>query len=216
MTNSLKEQLEKTHSGFTSSVPQDVQNVISDGIKALTESDLIKKVIQKGQKAPDFTLINSVGKKINLYDELKKGRVILTWYRGGWCPYCNLQLQYMQQSLPIFKELGSNFIALTPEKPDSSLSTKEKNELEFEVLSDIDSTVAKSYGLTYKLTNEVSDLYKNTFSLDLAEYNENNSDELPIPATYIINQDATVEYAYINADYTKRAEPADIINELKK
>jgi len=216
MTTSLKKQLEKTHSGFTSSAPQDVQNVINDGIKALAESDLIKNVIQKGQKAPDFTLVNSVGEKIKLYDELKKGRIILTWYRGGWCPYCNLQLQFMQRSLSTFKELGANLIALTPEKPDGSLSTKEKMELEFEVLSDLDSTVAKSYGLTFKLTDEVSHLYKNTFGLDLAEFNDNNSDELPIPATYIINQDATVEYAYINADYTQRAEPVDIIKELKK
>lgn len=211
----LDQELEKIMNDFSQSAPDKVKEIIGKGISTLAESDLLANAIKEGHKAPDFVLTNHQGEKVSLSNMLKSGPVVLTWYRGGWCPFCNMQLQYLQRSLPVFRELGANLLALTPEKPDGSLSVKEKNELEFEVLSDFNNEVAKSYGIVFKLNDEVSDLYKNTFNLDLEAYNNSDSDELPVPATYLIDQSGIVRYAYLNADYTKRAEPKDILEALK-
>jgi len=215
MENKLDQELKRLMNDFKQSAPEDVQEIIGKGISTLAESDLIANAVKTGDKAPDFVLSNQLGEKISLSNLLQNGPVVLTWYRGGWCPFCNMQLQYMQLSLPAFQELGASLIALTPEKPDGSLSVKEKNELEFEVLSDSNNQVAKSYGIVFKLEDEVSELYKNKFGLDLEAYNDSNSDELPVPATYVIDKTGLVKYAYLNADYTKRAEPQDIIEVLK-
>lgn len=213
--NRLDQELKKIMNDFSQSAPDEVKEIIGKGISTLAESDLLANAIKEGHKAPDFALTNHQGEKVSLSNMLQNGPVVLTWYRGGWCPFCNMQLQYLQRSLPAFRELGANLLALTPEKPDGSLSVKEKNELEFEVLSDFNNEVAKSYGIVFKLNDEVSDLYKNSFGLDLEAYNDTDSDELPVPATYVIDKTGIVRYAYLNADYTKRAEPKDILEALK-
>ncbi|WKN45158.1 peroxiredoxin-like family protein [Tunicatimonas pelagia] len=168
---------------------------------------------QEGDTAVDFTLPNARGQSMSLKEYLQEGPVVLTWYRGGWCPYCNITLRALQQALPEFKAKGANLLALTPELPDKSLSTQEKNELEFEVLTDQANEVVRKYGLVFKLTPEVSELYKKNFSL--AEYNGNDSDELPLAATYVIDKQGIIRYAFLDAEYRHRAEPQEIIEVLK-
>ncbi len=186
----------------------------ADGIKAVEEAETVKVAIQKGEKAPDFTLPNATGMQVNLSDKLSEGPVVLVWYRGGWCPYCNIQLAAYQKILPQIEELGAQMIAISPEVPDKSLSTTEKNGLRFEVLSDANLKVSKEYGLVFELTPEVEKLYGEFF--DIKEYNgaEAASNELPLAATYVIAEDGTVAWAFLEADYTKRAEPRDIIAAL--
>ncbi|MDA7537018.1 AhpC/TSA family protein [bacterium] len=159
---------------------------------------------------------NATGQEVTLADELKKGPVVLTWYRGGWCPYCNIALAAMQAKLPEIKAAGASLIALTPELPNKALTTTEKNKLEFQVLTDLNHGVAKNYGLLFKLTPEVEKLYGNFF--DLEEFNgaDATTDTLPLAATYIIGQDGTIQWAFVDADYRSRAEPADIVAFLKK
>jgi peroxiredoxin len=139
--------------------------------------------------------------------------VILTWYRGGWCPYCNITLHYLQEYLPQFQAAGANLLALTPELPDSSLNTSEKHSLKFAVLSDLHNGVAKEYGIVFTLIEEVATAYQNGFGLH--EYNGDESNELPLSATYIIDQDGIVRWAFLDKDYRNRAEPADILVALK-
>ena len=139
---------------------------------------------------------------------------MLTWYRGGWCPYCNLTLRALQQALPEIKAQGATLLTLTPEVPDESLSTAEKNELEFEVLSDVHNKVGKLYGVVFKLEENVAQAYQNGFNLHA--YNGDDSDELPMGATYIIGTNGIIKWAFLDADYRNRAEPSDIVNELKK
>lgn len=150
---------------------------------------------------------------MSLNDYLTQGPVVLTWYRGGWCPYCNITLRALQQSVLEFKAEGTSLLALTLELPDKSLSTQERNELEFEVLTDRNNEVARQYGLVFKLTPEVSELYKKNFSLE--EYNGNDSDELPLAATYVIDQQGLIRYAFLDAEYRHRAEPQQIIKVLR-
>lgn len=168
--------------------------------------------IRLGDKAPDFTLKNQNGKEVNLYQLLEKGPVVLSWYRGGWCPYCNMELKGLADKATEITQLGATLIALSPELPDKSLTTIEKNHLSFMVLSDTDNDVARKYDLVFKLDAETATRYESGFGL--SQYNDNDKAELPIPATYIIDKEGIVRYAFVNPDYKKRANPEDILMQL--
>ena len=183
------------------------------GIEAVDEFGIVARALQVGDQAPNFTLQNRFGVEVTLKGFLSEGPVVLTWYRGGWCPYCSIALRYLQQVLDQFEAVGANLVALTPELPDKSLTTVESNMLDFEVLTDVDAEVAKKYGLVFKLIPEVAEIYQELF--DLADYNGNDQAELPLAATYVIDQNGIIRYAFLNADYRQRAEPVDIIKALR-
>lgn len=189
------------------------KKVYNEGIDAVVKSGILESAVQIGDKAPDFSLSNATGATVSLYEKLEEGPVVLTWYRGGWCPYCNLTLRRLQAELPNFKAAGANLIALTPELPDRSLSTTEKHGLEFEVLSDVGNIIAKAFGVVFKLTPEVAEIYQKAF--DLHAFNGDESNELPLAATYVIDTDGTVRYAFLDAEYRNRAEPEEILSTLK-
>ena len=171
------------------------------------------RALKIGERVPDFTLKNALGKEVTLSAEIKRGPVILTWYRGGWCPYCNLALAYMQRFLTQFRDAGAELIAITPEKPDETLTTKEKNDLEFEVLTDEGNEIAKLYGGVHQLNKEVKNFYKDRGALD---HYDNDVREFPVPATYIISPQGTVIYAFVQPDYRQRAEPAFIVGVIRQ
>lgn len=210
----LQEVLDAKKSEFETRASAEKKKIYADGIEAVTESGVLGQAKNILDTAPDFQLPNAIGKNVQLQTYLNKGPVILTWYRGGWCPYCNLTLHRLQEELPNFKKHGANLLALTPELQDKSMTPAEKNNLEFEVLSDIDNTVARRYGIVFKLTPEVGDAYQKGF--DLASYNGNTKNELPLAATYVIDQSGIIRYAYLNADYRNRAEPSDILEALER
>ena len=212
-TPRLSDQLEAYKQNFLQKADARKIRVFDEGVDDVANSGITATAKQKEDQFLDFSLPNATGKTIQLSEVLAEGPVVLTWYRGGWCPYCNLQLRALQQSLPEINAQGAQLIALTPELPDNSLNTQEKNELTFDVLTDQDNAVARQYGLVFKLTPEVSVYYKDAFDLEV--YNGNTSDELPLAATYVIGQDGTIQYAFLSADYRERAEPADLIKALK-
>lgn len=212
--SSLKAQLDARKTAFGGKAPDSVKKTYAEGIQAVVDSGVVQHAKQVGDKAPDFELTNASGETVRLSDALKNGPVVLTWYRGGWCPYCNLALRAMQKELPNFTAAGATLFALTPEVPDQSMSTAEKDELEFQVLSDLNNTVARDYGIVYTLTDGVATIYEDKFAL--SAYNGNDSAELPLAATYIINEDGVITYAFLDADYRNRAEPADITAALQK
>ncbi|MFK8037236.1 MAG: peroxiredoxin family protein [Crocinitomicaceae bacterium] len=212
--NPLKNKLDAKKAKFEATASEDKKEKYAAGIQFVIDNKIVESAMQIGDQAPDFSLTNALGKTVNLYSELEKGPVILMWYRGGWCPYCNMTLHAMQENLPLFKELGANLLALTPELPDSSISTSEKNDLDFQVLSDLNNQVARQYKVVFTLTDDVGDLYENGFGL--SQYNGNNDNELPLAATYIVGTDKIIKYAFLDPDYRNRAEPSDIINVLEK
>ncbi|WP_276167241.1 peroxiredoxin-like family protein [Zobellia alginiliquefaciens] len=208
----LQAQLDEVKNNFESKADESIIKIYNDGIDAVVKSSVVENAKNVGDKAPNFTLNNALGKPVELQEYLKKGKVVLTWYRGGWCPFCNLTLRQLQQELPNFKANNATLIALTPEVPDQSLSTSEKHNLEFEVLSDLGNKIARAYGIVYKLTDDVAKNYNSSFGLN--DYNGDDSNELPLAATYIINEDGTISYAFLDAEYRNRAEPAEIIKFL--
>ncbi|UCE88095.1 MAG: AhpC/TSA family protein, partial [Pseudomonadota bacterium] len=177
-------------------------------------SDLGNNAVKVGNLAPDFTLPNVHGQAISLHGALQKGPVVLNFYRGGWCPFCNLEFRALQQILPEIQALSAQLIGVSPETPDTSLSTVEKHSLQFEVLSDVGNRVVRQYGLVMTVFEELRPLYLQ-WGLDIPQANGDDSWELPIPATYVIDRDARVTAAHVNRDYTKRMEPADIVAALR-
>lgn len=168
-----------------------------------------------GERAPDFTLPNAYGKPVSLSAQLAKGPVVLAFYRGAWCPYCNLELKALQGALPHFERLGATLLAVTPQQPDKSLEQVKKDNYPFEILSDLDSTVMRDYRLYFTVPGELSDLYRDRFGLDLAAYNGPGRYELPVPGTFVIDTSGIVRAAFADTDYKQRMEPADIIAALQ-
>lgn len=210
---SLQSTLDQRKAAFEKSAAEDLKVIYADGIRAVENSGVLQSALNVGDKVPNFSLSNALGQPVSLDDYLKKGPVVLTWYRGGWCPYCNLTLHRLQEELPNFKAVGANLLALTPELPDKSISTAEKHGLEFEVLSDVGNKVAREFGVVFKLTPEVAEKYQSAF--DLHGNNGDESDELPLAATYVIDSSGIIRYAFLDADYRNRAEPAEILKALK-
>ena len=210
----LAEQTEKAANEFIAALPKDAQKIVGKSFEKLLASDIAKDAVNVGDKAHDFSLPNVKGGNIRLYQALEKGSVVLSFYRGGWCPFCNLEFKALQEHLPEMKALGASLIGISPETPDNSLSTVEKHQLQFDVLSDVGNVVAHEYGLIMTVYEEVRPLYLD-WGLNIPRVNGDDSWELPVPATYVIDMDGIVRAAHVDKDYTKRMEPADIVAALR-
>lgn len=212
---SLNQTLEEMKQQFIAHSPAEVQAEMFRSIREQLESG-VQYGLQEGQKAKDFTVKNSIGSPVHLYDELAKGPVVLTFYRGGWCPYCNSQLRAYQKVLPEINALGARLIAVSPQSPDNTLSHQEKAGLQFEVLSDTHGLVAAFYNILYDVPPYIQELMTNLFKMNLAEYNATDRWILPIPSTFMIDESGMIRYAHVNPDFMKRLEPEDILDELRK
>ncbi len=168
-----------------------------------------------GSVAPEFTLSNASGKKVSLSSYLKQGPVVLVFYRGAWCPYCNIHLHTLLESEPSFKKYGASVIAVTPQTPDKSLGQVKKDKFPFEILSDINYDVAKAYNLYFEVTPELHALYKSKFGIDIEAFNGKGRLGLPVPATFVLNQAGKIVALHAELDYQTRMEPADIVMALK-
>ena len=208
-------QLRNITAKFDAEASDDLKATYEKYLAAVVKTDIVAKAIAVDSEAPEFTLRNATGVEISLSSLLEDGPVVLTWYRGGWCPYCNATLRAYQEALDEITAAGGQLVALTPEIPDKSLSTREKNELKFEILSDPGQKVARGYGLVFSHTPEVTKIYQELF--DMRDFNGPDAayDELPLAATYVIDSSGVVRWAFVDADYRKRAEPADIVAALK-
>lgn len=211
----LQKKLSKMNKRFMFILPKKVKMKMASEAEKLAKSTILESIPQKGEKLPEFCLVNSFGEARKLEDIRKYGPVIVTFYRGSWCPYCNLELRAYQEVIDEINSLGATLVAITPELPDASLTTLEKRKLKFEVLSDVDSKYIKQIGLSFRLSKKLQEIYKK-FRMDVAAHNGNDDYTLPIPATYIVDKHGTIIYSFADSDYTKRADPAEIINQLKE
>ncbi len=180
---------------------------------ALTAEEAARAALGVGDTAPDFALPDAMGRPVSLSEMLRSGPVVLTFYRGSWCPYCNRELHALQAALPDIEAARARMIAVSPQTPDSSMTIVERQNLTFPVLSDAGNRVARHFGLVFRVGDDVRDKYK-AAGIDLARSNGDDSWELPVPATYVIAPDRTITYAFVEADYTRRAAPADVVAAL--
>jgi peroxiredoxin len=210
---SLKQQLAEYRAVWFKRVPADRQAIMERHIEHL-RGGIAKTALKAGDRAPAIVLGNAKGQTVDVGALLQKGPVIVTFYRGGWCPYCNFELRAFQDVLPEIKAAGASLVAISPEKPDDTLSTTEKNALSFEVLSDVGQKAGRAFGLVYEFGDELKSAYKQ-FGIDIPGKNGAEEWALPISATYVIDRDGTIIYAYTDADYRDRADPADVLKVLK-
>ncbi len=172
-----------------------------------------KKIPRLGDKAIDFTLKNIRGETFTLYEALKESPLVLFWYRGGWCPYCNMQLAYYQAYDEEIKKMGAKMVGIAPENPQMGKETEEDNEIGFELLSDTNNTIARQYNIVYTVKPTLYEMMDKRF--DLYDYYEKNNRELPLTVLYVIDQQGFIQYAFIDEDFTKRAEPQQFLEVLK-
>lgn len=211
---SLKAQIDAYNVQKEAKLPTDVLALMDTTNEELIAQHIKNNALQVGAKVSNFNLSNHNGENIELTDLLNKGPVIISFYRGGWCPYCNLELKALNDYLPQFKTQSAQLIAISGQLPDETLSTTQKNDLEFDVLSDVSNKVANQFGLLFTLDERIQALYTQ-FGIDFEHYYGDKSYKLPLPATYVINQDGIITYAFLNEDYTLRAEPADVMAALE-
>lgn len=206
----LKTALDAFRAEFLEKFPADIAAVMQQATDRLAGDYATRRMLQVGSDAPDFDLPNALGRSVRLSDRLQQGPVILTFYRGGWCPYCNLELRAYQQLLPQIQSAGVSLIAISPQTPDTSLSTAEKNQLSFDVLSDIGSKVAQDYSIAFELPDELKQLYTQ-FGHALPDSNGTSDWQLPIPATFVIAPNRQILLAHIDVDYRNRLEPSEAL-----
>ena len=198
----------------TASIPVEIGGRIESGVDDVISSGAAPG-LAVGEAAPGFSLNDAVGNRVVLAELLTEGPVVVTFYRGEWCPYCNLQLRALQEVLPDIISAGATLVAISPQAPDHGMTMTEKHDLAFPVLSDVDQTVSEAYKVRFDVTGELEDLQVNVFQSDPAAQNANGQRTLPVPSTFIIDRDGTVKFASVNADWRVRVEPADVIAALK-
>lgn len=210
---SLRDELRDLYESGQRRWPSDVREIMRRAGRELAESGMADDALGVGAPAPGFTLPSATGRQVTLDDLLADGPVVLTFYRGAWCPYCNLALRALQAHVEAITERGARLVAVSPQVPDESLSLSEKHGLSFDVLSDIGSDLAKQYGIAFDLSDELGTLY-DKLGFDLPRVNAGHARTLPLPATYVIDRDRIVRWAFVETDYALRAEPSDILAAL--
>jgi peroxiredoxin len=196
-------------------VPPSVIETMHRATAELQASGLAERALKAGDKAPSFTLKDPEGNDISSADLLAQGPLVVSFYRGVWCPYCNMELQALQAALPQLEARGARLVAISPQTAPNSRKSVRQNALGFPILSDVRNEVATAFGLKFVLPDDLIELYK-SLKNDLPTFNDDPSWTLPMPARYVIAQDGTIVYAEVNPDYTSRPEPEDMLPALDR
>ena len=214
MSVTIREQAEQLKAAAAGRLPSDVVDVFDKSIQDLLDEGVPAEVVTVGATLEPFTLSDASGAPVTLDELVEAGPAVIVFYRGGWCPYCNLALRtYQRELLPQLGAFDARLVAISPQSPDQSLSTVEKAELDFTVLSDPASRVAQRIGIAFQQADEVLDAQRK-LGLDLAQVNAEGSTRLPRPTVLIVDRDRTVRFVDVQPDYTARTEVADILAAL--
>lgn len=199
--------------------PYNVQHSVIETMHRATAeliaSGAAGRALKAGDKAPAFALNDPDGQPVSSTDLLAKGPLVVSFYRGVWCPYCNMELQALQGALPDLEALGASLVAVSPQTAVNSRKSVRQNDLSFPILSDTHNDVAAAFGLRFAMPDYLVELYKGLKN-DLPAFNGDPSWTLPIPGRFVIAQDGTILYAEVNPDYTKRPEPEDMLPALRR
>jgi len=196
--------------------PSWVHELMHRATAELIASGAAERALKAGDRAPEFTLKDADGRDMSSRELLAKGPLVVTFYRGIWCPYCNLDLQALQAALPAVTEHGAQLVAISPQTQSNSRKSQRDNKVTFPILSDPGNEVAARFGLRFALPDYLVELYRDTFKNDLTRINGDASWTLPMPARYVLGTDGVIAYAEVNPDYTQRPDPEELLPVLAK
>jgi peroxiredoxin len=211
----LNTQLSEVYQGFLKNFPAEALSVIGTANADFAATFQPDQAIKVGDILPSFTLSDALGNDVNSNTLLAKGPLLITFYRGSWCPFCNLALASLQRILPAITTAGVTLVAITPELPDSALSTAEKLELKFPVLSDVGNLFAEKLRIVFKQPDSLMKLH-DSFGQDLKKLNGDDSGKVPIPATMLVDEKGLLRNLFLEVDYTKRLEPEEALNWIEE
>lgn len=211
----LPEELKKVYAKRTEIFSLDQLTIIDEEITKLISSGISQNSLQVGDRAPDFTLTKTTGELVESAKLRQSGAVVVSFFRGGWCPYCALELRALEEILPAILELDANLLSISPQTSRRSRSTVEEKNPSHPVLVDLGNQVAKQFGIVYSVAASLQEVYQ-SFGVSLPSFNGDETYELPVPATFIIDRSGIISYRFVNPDYSKRADPVEIITILTK
>ncbi len=206
----LHDELSAYKTESRSKLPPEIRDIMVQGVLDIRASGIEDRALKTGEIAPDFSLPDATGTVVHSTDLRRDGPLIVVFYRGAWCPYCNLQLHAYQQMLPQLRAVGASLAAISPQLPDGSLNAVQKGKLEFPVLSDAGAGVARAFGVAYPVPPAVQALMQKGGN-DLAVRNGSAEWILPIPATFVVAPDGRILLAHVDSDYTLRMEPDQVL-----
>jgi len=209
----LLEEIKQYQSKFLQKAPVEKQRLMAEATAELAASG-VAKGLGVGDTIPNFTLPDVSGELVAIETLLEQGPVILTFYRGGWCPYCNIELRAYEREIDRIRAQRATVVAISPETADFTEQTASKNALSFPVLSDVDLLVSRQFDLVFDFPDYLIEIYKAS-GLDVAKHNGNEDWQLPKPATFIIDVDGMIRFAEVSSDYTKRVDPEHILQNLE-
>lgn len=210
---SLQSELNQFKASWLERVGSETARLVDDDNAAL--QSVADRALKAGASFPAMTLVNQTGGATDLAKLMSEAPLVVTFYRGGWCPYCNLELRAYQKALPEIAALGGRLVAISPETPDNTLSTAEKNALAFDVLSDAKGRLADALGIRFELSPAIRALYQK-FGHDLPVRNADDKWSLPMPASYVVAKGGRIVLANVDPDYRKRLDPVMAIEALAK
>jgi len=211
----LKQMIADLQAETLPNIPPEVLQTMIQATQELVASGIAGQAVQPGEQAPGFTLSNTRGESVSLAPLLEKGPVVLNFYRGAWCPYCNLELKALHDALPEISALGASLLSISPNVMEKSAAFAAANPFDFDILIDVDNKVANQYRLVFTLADKLRPIY-DQFGIDLPVFDGNDRFELPMPATYVVRPDGAIAAGFVHEDYTQRMEPADIIECLER
>ena len=211
----LKDQIGEFLKAMGHRASAEVISTLEAEIGRLVDSGIAERSLRVGNKVPDFTLPEALGADVSLSELLEKGPVVVTFYRGGWCPFCDLQLRSYQTILTEIHRYGGQLVAVSPQTPDRSLTDVEVKNLSFPVLTDAGNRVARQFGLVYQLSDALKAL-QTGFGNPIPKFNGDDSWELPMPGTFVLDQEGIVRLAHVDADYRHRLEPTALLESLER
>jgi protocatechuate 3,4-dioxygenase beta subunit/peroxiredoxin len=211
---SLEDQLEAQRQRAYARRSQEEREVRAAAVTAVADAQIAERAVREGDRMPGFQLLSADGMMVDTAELLRQGPMVISFYRGGWCPYCNIELRSLQRLLPEIEALGASLVAISPEMPDRTAMAAKDNALTFPVLVDSGNAVARQFRLTHQIDPRVVG-YQLGNGNDVAAYNGMDFAEVPLPATYVVGSDGFVRYAFVNADYTRRADPEVIVSVLR-